>query len=475
MEEAKLGQELHPEPTRQESNQDDSTKPTSTSPAAQIGHPACGTACPNRSNDPAPPAAPRKKPPPHRQQQTMICRPEAPRCNPAPALLLWSHIEKTGGTTLKGWLAHNALSTPRGMPQRLDYSIEYSGAHCLLALFPDVFPSRRHERNCNVAPHVLDNRVKAPTLAVDQLDWRRLRLAVEFHDVSHSLFWTHVAPNLDALLARYRALNGSLVTATLLRDPLAYLISVFRYFPPVVAARPREGGLRNGSLVPFASWVRHADGLQLGRFALNDRAPYSWHGIRCFAMSTAIRHRTGFFNRRGCVDLTAVLANLRAFDIVGVTSCLPAVFAAIEHRLGMAPVDSAACQSRRMREANGHLLHISPRGASRTFRSQLVNVTWAHLNHSTRRLALEVVRKCDARLYEHAEARALSELAPFGCVAPRRRHSSQDQPESLALGILGRGAQMDPPTARAQRVRVVPRRERGMERGRRRPTKGQCG
>ena len=49
------------------------------------------------------------------RRKPVVCRPEAAACKPAPSLLLWTHVEKTGGTTLKAWLASNSLSTPRGM------------------------------------------------------------------------------------------------------------------------------------------------------------------------------------------------------------------------------------------------------------------------------------------------------------------------------------------------------------------------
>ena len=69
-----------------------------------------------------------------------------------PSLLLFYHIHRTGGTTLKAWLSQNSAAAPRGLAERLDWILPFYSAECWMQLYPDVF--RMRPRACRVDPYV---------------------------------------------------------------------------------------------------------------------------------------------------------------------------------------------------------------------------------------------------------------------------------------------------------------------------------
>lgn len=270
-----------------------------------------------------------------------------------PSLLLFYHIHRTGGTTLKAWLSQNSAAAPRGLAERLDWVIPYHSAKCWMKLYPDVFKTRR--RACRVDSYVYGNACNGASASrhtacaprdAASLDWRRLRLAVEFHEHSMPRFWGGVVPYLPALRAAYAAINGTVQTATILREPLAHAISLFRYRPPYRRSvdsplRCNRGACGRGALAySFAEWIATTPGLQAGWLATRGR----------FNTATVSTARDGFRNSAGCdVALAQAVDRLRAFDVVGLTPCLPALFRALERRLRWAPVDSKNQRRRRMR------------------------------------------------------------------------------------------------------------------------------
>jgi len=100
-------------------------------------------------------------------------------------------------------------------------------------------------------------------------DWRSLRLAAEFHGAdSDAFFLEAVLPSLPALRSLYAAHNGSFAAATLLREPIDYLFSAYRMWPPRTApSAPSSAADASASslrVTPFPTWVADASGLQAG-------------------------------------------------------------------------------------------------------------------------------------------------------------------------------------------------------------------
>ena len=53
------------------------------------------------------------------------------------------------------------------------------------------------------------------------IDWRTAAVAVEFHGYSKQRYWSTLLPALAQLRQRYAAANGTLRTATMLREPVS--------------------------------------------------------------------------------------------------------------------------------------------------------------------------------------------------------------------------------------------------------------
>jgi hypothetical protein len=336
----------------------------------------------------------------------------------APSLLLFYHIHRTGGTTLKNYLSQNAATTPDGLAQRLDRVVPFYSVRCWLQAHRDVFNVRRH--NCSLQAYAASGscdhpsrlspatRADCASLPIDAFDWRRQRLAVEFHEESMGTFWSVVHPHLPALRAKYAALGGSLQTAVLVRDPYSHATSAFRYRPP---HRKMEG--RRGVLAySFADWLAEpggGEGLQAGWLSGGGEHDRAGGG----RLSTHATNHDGFRNRLGCdAVLGSAVARLAAFDIVGVSGCLPALFSALEQRLRWAPMDSEAERSRRMRDSSGRTLAVSQ--VAYVWLHNESGVEWWRLN-VTDRARVEKALRCDGALYAAAERRAAETLGAHGC------------------------------------------------------------
>ena len=129
--------------------------------------------------------------------------------NSSPALLLFLHVPKAGGSTVKsvvaalpGWQLH----CPHWQGDRY-------GNRIVDALADALDPSAR------------------PAAAGRLFDWRTARVMVEFHLVSElALFQRVFRPRLHELAAAYKRERGHFLAATLVREPLEQTRSHFAYF-----------------------------------------------------------------------------------------------------------------------------------------------------------------------------------------------------------------------------------------------------
>ena len=149
---------------------------------------------------------------------------------PAPRLLLFLHTPKTGGSTVREWLLRNAgIRAPPQAATRLSAVVRYYEVRCFFCMqFARLWPAavcdlalRRHCQSWTPRRRSFDS-VRG--------DWRNASVAVELHAQSMDFYLATVAPRLPRLRALYARTNGVLTTATLVREPVDFLISFFNYF-----------------------------------------------------------------------------------------------------------------------------------------------------------------------------------------------------------------------------------------------------
>ena len=140
----------------------------------------------------------------------------------SPRLLLFQHVEKTGGTSLREWLKTRAHDTARfGV-------VPYTSAACFLC-------RHRELALCPVPCHKDGPLLRSSIHA--SCDLMKSSVAVEFHaSIGHALF-LRLRPYLAELRRKYAAHNGTLRTLTILREPVAHMLSVFRMWPPRMPRR----------------------------------------------------------------------------------------------------------------------------------------------------------------------------------------------------------------------------------------------
>ena len=217
-----------------------------------------------------------------------------------PLLFIFYHVEKTGGSAVMKWL-HKMVSTHdktlHELSPRLTSLFDFTHTSCLFAQHADLFPGYEEAWD--------DRRCSAPAAP----RWQTSATAVEFHAYTRRRYWENLVPVLPTLRARYAAVNGTVLTVTLLREPISHIMSTYKMWPPSV--RCSVGGtpscpLAGKHALPFPWWLPRAVGLQAGSFTLD-----SWPHLR-----------KGFHNLKGCEVLEVGQQRLRTFDVVGVLDCL---------------------------------------------------------------------------------------------------------------------------------------------------------
>ena len=261
-----------------------------------------------------------------------------------PTVLLFVHLQKTGGTSVMAWLGRNGLGTPRGLRRRLTAVYKYGHYRCFTQLFFDLFHYRCiHTRNNECDTFM-------PQWMPEYDPWSS-RVAVELHFDSVTEFYSMMVPRLGELRRRYAALGGRVVTAVVLRDPLEHAFSAYSF-----------KGRRAST---FSAWVLQNPGIQTGFLAYTNE---SADGV-VLRTATFPRGKAGFADRIGCRVLHEAKARLAsAFDIVGVTACLPAFYLALEDAL-LLPKDTPDEAARRMSSGTAEpgTLHVMRRtGANKT-------------------------------------------------------------------------------------------------------------
>ena len=183
---------------------------------------------------------------------------------------------------------------------------DFAQTSCFLAIFPAVFPKHTagwEQRRCS-AP--------APP------EWRTSALAVEFHGYTRKRYWEVVAPALRELRALYSGAGGTLLTATMMREPYGHLLSTFHMWPPY--QRKARGAPK--VVTPLLEWLPHAHALQagslLGASYMHQRTGWS----------------KGMINPQGCAVLAEARRRLATFDLVGRTAALRDLALALESGLG---------------------------------------------------------------------------------------------------------------------------------------------
>lgn len=300
----------------------------------------------------------------------------------APLLLVFYHVEKTGGSAVMKWL-HKMVSTHDkkllDLTPRLTSLFDFTHTSCLFAQHADLFPGYEDAWD--------DRRCSAP----QPPRWQTAATAVEFHAYTRRRYWENFVPVLPQLRARYAAANGTLLTVTLLREPRSHIMSSYKMWPPSYKCAtagtpgcPMAG--KHALSLPW--WLPRAVGLQAGSFTLD-----SWPHMR-----------KGFHNLRGCDVLDVGRQRLATFDVVGVTDCLTHYLANLCHLVRW----PCAADQPRLELAVSQALRHTPKGVAPggiMAREGLAFFEAARGNASVQH-DVAVAARCDRLLYADAVRRA---------------------------------------------------------------------
>ena len=327
-----------------------------------------------------------------------------------PSLLLFYHVPKTGGSTMREWLLRNAGIRASGLPKRLDGYVRYYEAHCFMclqfgSLFADTATCRKHVKECSKQYGSSKPAVKAGGVNPLRIEWQSAgRLAVEFHGITEKHFVLEVLPRLAQLRRLYVKRGGTCSALTLSRDPIDLYFSNYHMWPP---------RLREGLVIPFPQYLASVRGLLTSSFV----QPDCWAAGKGHLEASATRRRREL--RCGCDASRAELAraNLKRFDFVGLTSCLnPSVFLAAEALLRLPPERTVTHALRRMsRHGNVSLGFIRSKptctDCTATTTGQHRVWTWHTLNASTQADVRTAAAACDDAVHAEAMELAATQLA----------------------------------------------------------------
>ena len=283
-----------------------------------------------------------------------------------PRLLLVYHIGKTGGSSLMAWFKKGLTRPAANRP--VDVVVGYRLASRFMTAHFCNHLTANYSANCSSAEFAwrkakpLDHVRSSNDFKMDQTTslfaWQTMRIGVEFHTPQpREFFMTSVLPRMGRMRALYRVHQGEALAVTVVRDPLDHIFSVYRMWPPVV----------NNTLQPFPSYLSpKRAGLIVG----------------CLTQPVQTRDMSRG-NPLGCqnASLANAIANLRNFDMVGVTENLDA--------FGRTLTPGALAMP-----------HVKPKSVALRFRREANQWTLKRLNLSTRQRVFETMR-CDAALYTH--------------------------------------------------------------------------
>jgi hypothetical protein len=314
----------------------------------------------------------------------------------APSLLLFYHIPKTGGSTIREWLLRNGgARTHIEGSRRLSGVVRYYEAQCFMCLqfgnellgagaCPDNMPTR-----CDVFWGPKKRLIPAGFNAQTG-DWRTAGpLAVEFHGASGPFFMQYVLPAAQRLRRLYHGAAGRCKLATVIREPTDLLFSTFYMWPPRIGT----------SLTPFPEWLRTAHGLQAG-YLTSPSCTNSSRG-------------TGLRNLCGCDAVAEASRTLARFDLVGVTSCLSTFLDDVEDAMRFAVDPPLVRLARRAQKGNASAgpMHSVPRCTDGCSRER----PWTPQNLDAAGLeTLARAAQCDRPIFRIAARRAYAAAATLG-------------------------------------------------------------
>lgn len=95
---------------------------------------------------------------------------------------------------------------------------------------------------------------------------------------SGPFFFSRVLPSINLLASAYKELGGVCLTATLLREPIAYLFSAFMYHPPCHWQQSSNASdCSAASLIErFPTWAGRFWGGQVGRLLVRPAGRSFW-------------------------------------------------------------------------------------------------------------------------------------------------------------------------------------------------------
>ena len=158
-------------------------------------------------------------------------------------MVAFYHIAKTGGSSVMSWFADNRAAV-----------FHYGQWKCFFML-----PQHADLFNYKAAPpEECQQKYEQDAVSISNATSNRL-VYVEFHAHTKSLFWDKLIPTLPQLRQRHEVV----VTFTIVREPLAHMISYYRCFAPRLTNK--------STTMPLEEWLRRPEvhGLQTRELTVN--------------------------------------------------------------------------------------------------------------------------------------------------------------------------------------------------------------